>query len=117
MTQEITPYSSTVTRRTAHRGADRAAHGHALLRELRELKTREDRKAFLLNLICFAACIEGLFFYGAFATCTTCAPAGCCTSSRPMAVVAIVAGAEQLAGAMREGFATLSGPGRVSVPK
>jgi ribonucleoside-diphosphate reductase beta chain len=35
--------------------------------ELRELTTREDRRAFLLNLICFAACIEGLFFYGAFA--------------------------------------------------
>jgi ribonucleoside-diphosphate reductase beta chain len=34
---------------------------------LRELRTREDRRAFLLNLICFAACIEGLFFYGAFA--------------------------------------------------
>jgi ribonucleoside-diphosphate reductase beta chain len=31
------------------------------------LRTREDRRAFLLNLICFAACIEGLFFYGAFA--------------------------------------------------
>lgn len=35
--------------------------------DLHELRTREDRKAFLLNLICFAACIEGLFFYGAFA--------------------------------------------------
>ncbi|MGH3664232.1 MAG: ribonucleotide-diphosphate reductase subunit beta [Micromonosporaceae bacterium] len=35
--------------------------------ELRELRTRDDRRAFLLNLICFAACIEGLFFYGAFA--------------------------------------------------
>ena len=34
---------------------------------LRRLETRADRKAFLLNLICFAACIEGLFFYGAFA--------------------------------------------------
>src|SRR6201999_3713171 len=34
---------------------------------LRELRTAEDRRAFLLNLICFAACIEGLFFYGAFA--------------------------------------------------
>jgi ribonucleoside-diphosphate reductase beta chain len=34
---------------------------------LRELRTREERRAFLLNLICFAACIEGLFFYGAFA--------------------------------------------------
>ena len=35
--------------------------------ELTELRTREDRRAFLLNLICFAAVIEGLFFYGAFA--------------------------------------------------
>ena len=26
-----------------------------------------DRKQFLLNLICFAACIEGLFFFAAFA--------------------------------------------------
>jgi ribonucleoside-diphosphate reductase beta chain len=34
---------------------------------LSRLRTREDRRAFLLNLICFAACIEGLFFYGAFA--------------------------------------------------
>jgi ribonucleoside-diphosphate reductase beta chain len=33
---------------------------------LRELRTLADRRAFLLNLICFAACIEGLFFYGAF---------------------------------------------------
>jgi ribonucleoside-diphosphate reductase beta chain len=31
------------------------------------LRTREDRKAFLLNLICFATCVEGMFFYGAFA--------------------------------------------------
>ncbi|BCJ44106.1 ribonucleoside-diphosphate reductase subunit beta [Actinoplanes ianthinogenes] len=35
--------------------------------ELRALKTKADRRAFLLNVICFAACIEGLFFYGAFA--------------------------------------------------
>ncbi|WP_106400201.1 ribonucleotide-diphosphate reductase subunit beta [Actinocorallia populi] len=34
---------------------------------LDELRTAADRRAFLLNLICFAACIEGLFFYGAFA--------------------------------------------------
>lgn len=34
---------------------------------LDRLETREHRRAFLLNLICFAACIEGLFFYGAFA--------------------------------------------------
>ena len=37
------------------------------LSELRRLETGADRRAFLLNLICFAACIEGLFFYGAFA--------------------------------------------------
>jgi ribonucleoside-diphosphate reductase beta chain len=35
--------------------------------ELRELRSAADRRAFLLNVICFAACIEGLFFYGAFA--------------------------------------------------
>jgi ribonucleoside-diphosphate reductase beta chain len=35
--------------------------------ELQELRSAEDRRAFLLNLICFAAVIEGLFFYGAFA--------------------------------------------------
>ncbi|RAK43524.1 ribonucleoside-diphosphate reductase beta chain [Actinoplanes lutulentus] len=35
--------------------------------ELRALETKEHRRAFLLNVICFAACIEGLFFYGAFA--------------------------------------------------
>jgi hypothetical protein len=34
---------------------------------LDELRTREDRRTFLLNLVCFAACIEGLFFFGAFA--------------------------------------------------
>ncbi|MDC0718370.1 ribonucleotide-diphosphate reductase subunit beta [Nannocystis bainbridge] len=31
------------------------------------LDSREDRRRFLLNLICFAACVEGLFFFGAFA--------------------------------------------------
>src|SRR6476646_9912198 len=35
--------------------------------DLDTLETREDRRRFLLNVICFAACIEGLFFYGAFA--------------------------------------------------
>jgi ribonucleoside-diphosphate reductase beta chain len=37
------------------------------LSKMRELRSAADRRAFLLNLICFAACIEGLFFYGAFA--------------------------------------------------
>jgi ribonucleoside-diphosphate reductase beta chain len=31
------------------------------------LETREARREFLKNLICFAACVEGLFFFGAFA--------------------------------------------------
>ena len=31
------------------------------------LRTAEDRKRFLMNLICFATCIEGLFFFAAFA--------------------------------------------------
>ena len=35
--------------------------------ELGELHSVEDRKKFLLNLVCFAACIEGLFFFAAFA--------------------------------------------------
>jgi ribonucleoside-diphosphate reductase beta chain len=34
---------------------------------LERLETREQRQQFLLNLICFATCIEGLFFFGAFA--------------------------------------------------
>jgi ribonucleoside-diphosphate reductase beta chain len=37
------------------------------LADLRALRSAADRRSFLLNLICFAACIEGLFFYGAFA--------------------------------------------------
>ncbi len=31
------------------------------------LETKSDRRKFILNLVCFAACIEGLFFFGAFA--------------------------------------------------
>lgn len=37
------------------------------IKDLRELKTKADRRQFMLNLICFAACIEGLFFFAAFA--------------------------------------------------
>jgi ribonucleoside-diphosphate reductase beta chain len=35
--------------------------------ELNRLETRAQRQQFLLNLICFAGCVEGLFFFGAFA--------------------------------------------------
>ncbi len=34
---------------------------------LETLETVEDRRKFLMNLICFATCIEGLFFFAAFA--------------------------------------------------
>ena len=37
------------------------------IQDLRRLETRGQRRQFLLNLICFAACIEGLFFFAAFA--------------------------------------------------
>ena len=37
------------------------------IQQLRRLETRDDRRVFLLNLICFACCIEGLFFFAAFA--------------------------------------------------
>jgi ribonucleoside-diphosphate reductase beta chain len=37
------------------------------LQQLDSLDTREQRRQFLLNLTCFACCIEGLFFFGAFA--------------------------------------------------
>jgi ribonucleoside-diphosphate reductase beta chain len=37
------------------------------IQSLDRLETVERPQAFLLNLICFAACIEGLFFFGAFA--------------------------------------------------
>ena len=37
------------------------------INQLERLETKEDRRKFLLNLICFAACIEGLFFFAAFA--------------------------------------------------
>ena len=37
------------------------------IQNLDALETKEDRKHFLLNLICFATCIEGLFFFAAFA--------------------------------------------------
>lgn len=37
------------------------------VQDLQRLETREQRRTFLLNLICFACCIEGLFFFAAFA--------------------------------------------------
>ena len=37
------------------------------IENLGQLETKEQRRQFLLNLICFGTCIEGLFFYGAFA--------------------------------------------------
>ena len=36
------------------------------INDLDSLNSKEDRRKFLLNLICFASCIEGLFFFAAF---------------------------------------------------
>lgn len=35
--------------------------------DLETIETVEDRRKFLMNVICFATCIEGLFFFAAFA--------------------------------------------------
>lgn len=35
--------------------------------EIDQLNTQEERRKFVMNLICFATCIEGLFFFAAFA--------------------------------------------------
>ena len=56
--------------RTSHRSGRRrsfACAGSIRSRGSTRLETSSDRRRFLLNLICFAACIEGLFFFGAFA--------------------------------------------------
>ena len=37
------------------------------IQDLRRIETTAQRRQFLLNLICFACCIEGLFFFAAFA--------------------------------------------------
>ncbi len=37
------------------------------INNLDQLDTKEHRKQFLLNLICFAGCVEGMFFFAAFA--------------------------------------------------
>src|SRR5205085_5346351 len=37
------------------------------IQQMHRLETRDDRRMFLLNLVCFACCIEGLFFFAAFA--------------------------------------------------
>src|ERR1700730_3042738 len=37
------------------------------INKLSEIRSVDDRRNFLLNLVCFACCIEGLFFFAAFA--------------------------------------------------
>ena len=37
------------------------------MQDIPSLDTDEQKRQFLLNLICFATCVEGLFFYAAFA--------------------------------------------------
>jgi ribonucleoside-diphosphate reductase beta chain len=52
------------------------------LQDTARLETQAQRRQFLLNLICFAACIEGLFFFGAFAYVYYLRSRGCCTAWR-----------------------------------
>ena len=47
--------------------ADFAFKWMGSVQNMDEIKIKEDRRKFLLNMICFACCIEGLFFFGAFA--------------------------------------------------
>ncbi len=49
------------------RKAEFCFHWMDSIEALERLDTKAQRRAFLLNLICFAGCIEGLFFFGAFA--------------------------------------------------
>ncbi|MBN8537835.1 MAG: ribonucleotide-diphosphate reductase subunit beta [Deltaproteobacteria bacterium] len=37
------------------------------INQLDTIKTKEDRRKFIMNLACFSSCIEGLFFFAAFA--------------------------------------------------
>jgi ribonucleoside-diphosphate reductase beta chain len=37
------------------------------INDLDKLDTPEKKRQFMMNLICFASCVEGLFFFGAFA--------------------------------------------------
>ena len=37
------------------------------IESLEQCRSKQDRRRFLMNLICFATCIEGLFFFAAFA--------------------------------------------------
>jgi ribonucleoside-diphosphate reductase beta chain len=37
------------------------------INQLQEIRSPQQQRSFLLNLACFAACIEGLFFFAAFA--------------------------------------------------
>jgi ribonucleoside-diphosphate reductase beta chain len=50
-----------------HRKGQYAMKWMDSIHDLNRLETMEDRRKFLMNLICFAGTIEGLFFFAAFA--------------------------------------------------
>jgi len=50
-----------------HKKADFCMRWMDSIQKLDHLETVQHRRQFLLNLICFASCIEGLFFFAAFA--------------------------------------------------
>ncbi|MEM7589098.1 MAG: ribonucleotide-diphosphate reductase subunit beta [Myxococcota bacterium] len=47
--------------------ADFCLHWMQSIEHIKQLRTQQHRRQFLLNLICYASCIEGLFFFAAFA--------------------------------------------------
>jgi ribonucleoside-diphosphate reductase beta chain len=49
------------------RKAEFCAHWTDEVFSMGAIRNDEDKRRFLMNLTCFAACIEGLFFFGAFA--------------------------------------------------
>ena len=57
--------SRTFPRSAARRSSANA--GPTRCMELQRIDSADDKRRFLLNLTCFASCIEGLFFFGAFA--------------------------------------------------
>ena len=70
------------TSRRSQEGATSASSGWTRIQKLDRSRLREHRRQFLLNLICFAACIEGLFFFAAFAYVYFLRSRACSTASR-----------------------------------
>jgi ribonucleoside-diphosphate reductase beta chain len=65
--ERIKAFAATENIRSIRSKADFCFKWIDSVESLQRIETREQRRRFLLNQICFAACIEGLFFFAAFA--------------------------------------------------